>query len=240
MKKAIGLKVAILVIAMVFTSGIAFAANDVTGNKAPSGPHWNINIIGHPKGYKGGGDTSSGHSIMIPLKNVPPGTQLTCLDQNGVVVIDDKGETTDMQPTGARIYFVAGDHFEIIDRDATDENGATIMVPVGAADPITGDRPTQFDAYMRVLGKPNTCMDINAYAYDTATQDLWYRAGTVYVTRKTGKSTFVRVNELFTLCIWNGTTCVDYRSVFNTAFESYFWSILNDGTRLVQLRLYPK
>ena len=233
MRKEIGLNVAVLVITIVFTSGTAFAGNTATGHAAPSGPHWNINIIGHPKGGIGG-DDSSGHSIMIPLKNVPPGVQLTCPDENGVVIIDDQGETGNTEPTGARIYFVAGDHFEIIDRDATDGNGAKIMVPVEG-------EVIQFDVYMRVLGKPNTCMNINAYAYDLE-QNLWYQAGTVYVSRKTGKSTFVRANELFTVCIWDSVQqkCVDYRSVFNNLFESYFWSILNDGTRLVQLRLYRK
>lgn len=29
-------------------------------------------------------------------------------------------------------------------------------------------------------------------------------------------------------------------SVFNNVFEDYFWNILNDGTRLVQVRLYPR
>lgn len=241
MREKIGLSVAVLVIVMLFTSGTAFAGNTATGNAAPSGPHFNINIIGHPKGKGiggeyGGADYSGGHSIMIPLKNVGSRGELTCLDKNGVVVIDDKGETQDFEPTGARIYFEAGDHFEILDRDATDENGARVLVPV------VGD-VMQFDIYMRVLGKPNTCMNISAWAYDS---DLstWYLTGTLWVTRKSGKSTFVRVNELFTICVsWDQSTqtCLGgYRSVFDTAFEEYFWSILNDGTRLVQLRLYQK
>ncbi len=240
MRKGIGLNVAVLVIAMVFTSGTAFAGNVGTGNLAPSGPHFNINIIGHPQGGIGG-DDSSGHSIMIPLKNVRAGVPLTCVDVNGVVLIDDQGQTSTVEPTGARIYFVSGDHFEIIDRDATDSNGATIIVPVGAPDLITGDKPAMFDLYIRVLGKPNQCMKIDAYAYDSD-QTLWYQTGTLNVSRKTGQSTFIRANELFTICMWDAVQqkCVDYRSVFNNVFDSYFWSILNDGTRLVQLRLYPK
>jgi len=238
MRKAIGLNVVVLVIAMVFTGGTAFAGNVGTGNQAPSGPHFNINIIGHPKGGIGG-DDSSGHSIMIPLRNVPGTDKLECME--GVVVDDDKGQTTTVEPTGARIYFERSDHFEIIDRDATDSNGARIKVPVGDPDPLTGDMPAQFDVYIRVLGKPNQCMHINAYAYDVADQTTWYQAGTVYVSRKPGKSTFVRVNELFTICIVDATgQCGGYRSAFNTVFDGYFWSIFNDGTRLVQVRLYQK
>ena len=66
--------------------------------------------------------------------------------------------------------------------------------------------------------------------------------------RKTGKATWVKVNYLFdvfwcdvdpitNLCV-AGTT--EELSVFNDVFENYFWSILNNGTRLVQVRLYPK
>ncbi len=28
-------------------------------------------------------------------------------------------------------------------------------------------------------------------------------------------------------------------SVFNDVFDNYFWNIINDGTRNVQVRLYP-
>jgi len=232
MRKAIGLNVAVLVIVMVLTSGTAFAGNGIP----ISGPHWNINFVGHPKDYKGSGDDSSGHSIMIPLKNVPEGVQLTCKDIDGVVVIDDKGESTTVAPTGARIYFLPTDHFAIIDRDATDENGATIEVPVSG-----GDNAAAFDVYIRVLGKPATCMNINAYAYDKEVL-TWYLAGTVYVSRQKGKTTFVRANELFTVCVlWDPVSqkCLDFTSVFDGVYDNYFWSILNDGTRLVQVRLYP-
>jgi len=228
MRKTIGLNVVILVIAMVFTSGTAFAGKAVTGSGAPSGPHWNINIIGHPKGGIGG-DYSSGHSIMIPLRNVNGPDGLRC-ELDGVNFVDDTSPTgVTLEPTGAKIYFVAGDHFEIIDRDATDDNGATIMVPV------EGD-VIQFDVYIRVLGKPSQCMNINAYAYDLE-QNLWFLAGRVTLSRAKGKSTFVKANDLFNVWFSGSETVL---SVFNDVFESYFWSILNNGTRLVQVRFYQK
>jgi hypothetical protein len=233
MRKVIGLNVAVVVIGLVFTSGTAFA-----GNAAPSGPHFNINIIGHPKGGISG-DYSRGHSIMIPLRNVQSRAELVC-NVDRVQLVDDIAPTWETsEPTGAKIYFVAGDHFEIIDRDGTDSDGAKIMVPVDSA---TGD--IKFDIYMRVLGKPNTCMNMNAYAYDSE-QNLWFKAGTVYVSRKSGKSTFVRAIDLFRVwfCTIDPQTnkCADTGanlSVFNDIFDNYFWNILNDGTRLLQVRLY--
>jgi hypothetical protein len=245
MRKTIGLNVAVLVIAMVLTSGTTFAAN--TGNGAVSGPHWNINFIGRPidKGIGGddsGADYSGGHSIMIPLKNVSSPGEITCL-LDGVHFVDDvyPNKVDAVPTTGARIYFEGDDHFEISDRDAMD-GSATIKVPVEA----TGE--FKFEVYMRVLGKPNpvSCMNINAYAQDAQDSSTWYGAGTVTVRRAKGKSTFVRVTDLFTswFCTeWNitHTTCLNTAnlSVFSDVFQAYFWQILNDGVKLVQVRIYP-
>ncbi len=253
MKKAIGLNLGVLVIVMVLTSGTVFAGNGIP----ISGPHWNINFIGHPKDYKGSGDDSSGHSILIPLKTVPGPDLLTCTS-DGVQFKDDiPAAGSSLEPTGgARIYFEGGDTFAIIDRDATDGE-ARIVLPVNM-DSTTKD--LKFEAYMRVLGKPNkynpstgegtvACMNINAYAYDAADlthQDLWYQTGTVTISRAKGKSSFVRVTDLFRVWFctqWDtlGTTCLTTTnlSVFADVFSDYFWQILNDGTRLVQMRIYP-
>jgi len=252
MRKSIGLSIVVLVIVMVLTSGTAFAGNGIP----ISGPHWNINIIGHPakEGGIGEGGDSSGHSIMIPLKTAPGPDLVTCTS-DGVKFKDDTGEVGQtLEPTGgARIYFVGGPTFEIIDRDATDKDGsAKIMLPiVDTSEGTTGE--FKFQVYMRVLGKPNkydpstgegtvACMNINAYAYttDELNSTLWYKAGAVTVSRGKGKSSFVRVTDLFMVlfCPTVDTTCSNL-SVFNDIFSGYFWQILNDGTRLVQVRIYP-
>jgi hypothetical protein len=244
MRKAIGFNVTVLVIAMVFTTGTAFAGKAATGNAAPSGPHWNINIIGHPKGGIGG-DDSSGHSIMIPLRNTQT-APLICTDLqdvNGVQVTPTNPIAPyegNYEPTGAKIYFRLGDHFEILDRDATDGNGATIMVPVDY-NSTTHEAVVKFDVYIRVLGKPNQCMKINTFFYDSYNQ-LWLQTGTVSVYRTKGKSTFVTANELFTICEWTATGCSNVLSAFDNGFQSYFWlwDVNNNGTRLLQMRLYPK
>lgn len=210
------------------------------GNGGPSGAHWGFNIIGHPKGISG--DDSNGRSIMVPLRNATGPDQITC-EQDQVIFTDDIAPTFQTQaPTGARIYFKPGTTFEIIDRDATDANGATIQVPVQE-----DGETISFDIYIRVLGKPNTCMDIDAFALD-ADQGLYFWAGRVDLNRKTGKSVFVKVNELFEVNFCevdpDSNTCVpgteELLSVFNDVFSQYFWSILNNGTRLVQVRLYPR
>ncbi len=243
MRKAIGFNAGVLVIAMVFISGTAFAGNTATGNAAPSGPHWNVNFIGHPKDYKGSGEDSSGHSIIIPLRNVQSRAALVC-NVGGVNFVDDvyPPEATAAPTSGARIYFQGGDTFAILDRDATDGE-ARIQLPV---DMNSTTKELKFQAYMRVLGKPNACMNINAYVQDALDSTTWYSTGTVTLFRDKGKQTFVRVTDLFAIWFcteWDSThtTCLNTEnlSVFADQFSAYFWQILNDGTRLVQVRFYP-
>ncbi len=240
MKKAVIISL-VFALTLILGYGTSFALQSQDGTKL-SGPHWQFNIIGSPKGISG--DTSNGRTIKVPLKNVSGPSELVC-DVDGVVIVDDIAPTYSTSvPAGARIYWEVCDTctgFQITDRDATD-GSATIQVPASLLGP---NGEIEFDIYLRVLGKPNTCMNINAYAYDLQ-QNLYFYAGSAYISRKAGKSTFVKANDLFD--VWfcqvdtttntcSAGTSVEL-SVFNDVFESYFWNILNDGTRNVQVRIY--
>jgi len=239
MKRLILPVVALVVFAL--GCGVAFAGNLNTGGTL-KGKHYTMNIIGHKNVWNG--NDANGSTIFIPLHTTNNSTAFTCeeVDSNHQVnFIDDTYPTfTNVEPTnGVRIGFKAGSSFEIIDRDATD-GYAEVQVPVaGAGKYIT------YDVYMRVLGKPNTCMDIDGYAYDLE-QGLWFLSGHVDINRTTGKSTFVKVTDLFDVwfCTVVAGVCdpatVREISVFDDVFDSYFWQVQNDGTRLVQVRLYPR
>ena len=232
---------AILVLVLLIIA--APAAAQVMPDLKLSGLHYQFNIIGHPKGISG--DLSNGRAIMVPLKNAngPDLPSITCEADNYVIGRDGEPTpyTAEQIPAGARLHFQAGPGFAILDRDATDGD-ATIQVPV------VGD-VMRYEIYLRVLGKPNTCMDINAFAFDLEQPGggLYFWAGSVEINRKTGKSAWVKVNYLFDVefcqvddlgaCVPG--TWVEY-SVFNDMFEDYFWNIQNNGMRNVQVRLYPK
>ena len=87
-------------------------------------------------------------------------------------------------------------------------------------------------------------MNINAFAYD-ANQQLYFWSGRIELARKRGKGTWLTVDDIFNVhwCDTVNTDCeandISQLSVFHDVFENYFWDILNDGTRLVQVRLYP-
>lgn len=255
MKKAIILCLA-LALAIVWGIGSAFAG-PVPGDGKKI---FQFNLIGVPKKTDLKNDDANGRAILIPLKNVTSraAAGMVCDIQGNVQVINDTEPTYDMIPAGTtKLYWEVKsgiDNFEIADRDALD-GSAKIYVPANLLDPSTDE--IKFDVWLRVLGKPRTgCMNINAYAYDSA-QNLYFWSGSVYINRKTGKSTFTSVNDLFK--VWycevdqnrylqDGVTpnpnymlCLDGStneiSVFADVFANYFWDILNDGTRLVQVRI---
>ncbi len=244
MRKTVVLSMA-LAFVLVLGLGSGFAGT-LDNNGKLNGPHFQFTLIGHPKNNIGG-DYSNGRAIMVPLKTENGPTQLVC-NVDGVVIQDDIAPATKSSAIegGVRLYFKLDDtisNFQISDRDALDGR-AEILVPSSL---LNADGSIKFDIYIRALGKPNTCMNINAYAVDI--QDLtqtFYYAGSAYISRQTGKSVFVKANDLFNVqfCTIDGATglCVpdsEYEvSVFSDLFDQYFWQILNDGSRNVQVRIY--
>ncbi len=70
-----------------------------TGNGAPSGPHYNLNIVGVPKSKTAPMDGNSGGRIFVPLE----------------------GKTS--------IWLKEGDTFGVLDANGTDGNGASFQLP---------------------------------------------------------------------------------------------------------------
>ncbi len=63
------------------------ASNSLTGNGAPSGPHYNLNIIGVPKGKTADMTNTDGHTIFVPLD----GTTKILLSPGDFQVLDGNG-----------------------------------------------------------------------------------------------------------------------------------------------------
>jgi hypothetical protein len=69
------------------------------GNLAPSGPHYNLNLIGVPKDKTASMDNNSGHRIFVPLWGK------------------------------AKILLIEGDTFDVLDANGTDNDGAAFQLP---------------------------------------------------------------------------------------------------------------
>jgi hypothetical protein len=235
-----------IVFAVIFIFGFdaAFA-----GNGAPSGSHFQFNILGK-KGKGTSADDSSGRTIMIPLKTTPGPSNFsgcdTAQENGGVYFVDDiwPNYQSTVPAGNAKLYFdvcQSCTSFEITDRNAIDDGVARINVPASMLDATT--KGILFDVYIRVMGKPLQCMEINGYAYDGA---YYFHSGTVYLSKK-ARTTFTQINDLFNVyyCDYDvspseNTTCNNEISVFSDVFASYFWNILNDGTKIVQVRIYAR
>lgn len=226
MKKLIAIVLVVAVLAV--SGGVALAGNNNNGNGAPSGPHYNLNLIGvkddHPKNDIGCGN---GHRIFVKL-----GTPKNNNNDNGASRTD--------------IYLKEGDDFAVLDCDGTDGK-ARFQLP--NPDPGNESPCTAYSVYIRVLGKPNgsfkmaTCGEICTEWDGDVCIGEWERTcSTEYVEMKrtTGKQKFENVSkELLTLCVWVEDDEEWQRIyLFDPMFEEYLWQYDNNGAKLVQMRFY--
>lgn len=258
MKKFLFLSI-VCCLALGLSFGVGFA-----GNSLPNTPFVKFNIIGKPGAWtcEGKCAESNGKTIMVDLETeklrISGVTPTICPDDypEDPVVDDQPGDykfvsvATMLNKT--KIYFndetncagVSG--FDIVDRDATaGDLRADICLPTDNGEMI-------YDVYVRILGKPNKCMDINGFVFwdDSAAPGFkttgWYWSGSVLLARKGGKSEWVLANDLFDIWWCSEITagvCTGVEaeiSVFSDFFVDYIWQVNNYGTRIVQVRFYER
>jgi hypothetical protein len=205
------------------------ALNATTGNGAPSGAHYTLNIIGVPKDKSPNFTGGSGHRIFVDLGR-------------------------DGEPANTRINLIEGD-FGVTDANGTD-GAAAFQLPNPDADL---DGTTSYSVYVRALGKPGGKATLQScYEDATGTWCAASFTGGVepisLQRTKSGVAKFVNVSKdlLFVdFCVtWDagldgvlGTTddlctAVDQISLFSNVDLSYYWSYDNEGLKLAQLRFY--
>jgi hypothetical protein len=210
-----------------------------TGNGAPSGSHYNLNILG--KTTCAGDDLtgSNRHTIQV-LLNFDDGNNtgqlLTELDRRN------------------KIFLSEGD-FQVLDGNACDGDGAKFQLPANpftcSVDDPNCDDPTfqGYFVYVRALGKPGGSATITTCAAGAGddgilgNQDDEVICSTenVLLVRNTGRSKFSNyTKELTTIAAdIDGDGLAERVGIFDDALYSYFWDFDNRGLRLTQLRFYP-
>lgn len=198
--------------------GAVFAGQSETGNGAPSGPHYTLNIIGVSNPKNADMDGSSGHRIFVPLRGL------------------------------AKIYLTEADGFndiEVIDANGTDSDGATFALP--NPDPDL-DGTTSYSVFVRALGKPGgkafmqTCYTVAGEPY--CADDIAGGVEQITIERKKGKSTFTNVSKdllYIDYCVlWDTSGCVNavQLPLFDSRAEGYLWEYDNYGLKVAQLRFY--
>ena len=203
--------VAVLVLAVGVLAGAGAAG---TGNGAPSGPHFTLNIHGVANGQGFNGNNQN--DIFAPLQ--------------GKCQID--------------LVQAATLDFGVLQPDCVNNPPASFSLPAPCAiSPTTGlctSTTTVYSVWARALGKPGGQSSTMTCATDP-TDGLPVCSIGAFVSvqmRKSGKSSFSDVSgDLLFL-----TTCVNGKSVstpiFSQNFQNYFWQYDNQGLRLLQLRFY--
>jgi hypothetical protein len=172
MKKTV---IASLIVVMVLSLVVAFA-----GNGAPSGPHFNLNIIGvqHDKDIT----KDSGHVIFVPL-DTSGHTSRTGLAGKVDILLQPTDDGT----------------FAVIDGDATDGEG-TFAMPRNVA--------TTYTVWVRGLGKPGGTADMQLWAQDPVTDEWLYYGAQLTINSHGNDNKFQNVSS-YLFFLSDGTPVFD-------------------------------
>jgi hypothetical protein len=232
-------------VSLLIAAGISVcAATAFAGNGAPSGAHYNLNILG--KTQCSGDDLtgSSRHTIQVLLNG---GQKASDVDGTLASEVDKRN----------KIYLreaPEGESFAVLDGNACDNDGAVFQLPNPYPD---GDLSNAvYEIYVRALGKPGGEADITTCAtgegedliLGTADDEIVCSTGEdVNLIRTKGKQTFTNVTRALTTVTYSDCDLIDEVVVceevtvglFDPALYDYFWNYENRGLRLAQLRFYP-
>ena len=203
-------------------------ATATTGNGAPSGAHYNLNIIGVSKDKSPTFDGGSGRRIFVDL------------GKTGVVA-------------NTRINLIEGD-FAVIDANGTDGT-ASFQLPNPDPD---GDGTTSYSVYVRALGKPGVKATMQSCYEDLdgtwcAADFLGGVAPIELQHTKGGAPKFTNVSKDLLYVDYCTSWSAGLDGIPGTADDvclnvtqsplfsndvDYYWSYDNQGLKLAQLRFY--
>ena len=191
------------------TTTISSATQTTTGNGAPSGPHYNLNIHGLKQGGSAS-TTTNGGDIFVPLYGkckimLSPG-DFQVLDPN---CLDGSAAFRLPNPVGTTTSTSVTTTYSVWVRALAKPGGSSKMYTC-ATDPTTGTLVCSIDAYVSVQTRKS-----GQSVFSNVTADLLF---ITYCDTTTGRVTQV--------------------PLFDSSLQDYFWQYDNNGLKLLQLRLY--
>lgn len=210
MKKVSLLLVVMLLMGMMIAPGFA----KVTGNGAPAGHHYTLNIIGTSEKNMEA-PSSNGH-VIFALFNKASGK------------------------TSTRIMLGQGEDFAVLDKNGTDGQ-AMFQLPNDLY--ITATEETiisKYAVYVRALGKPGTAT-LTAGFIDEYGEE-WFSLGSVTVTKKAGQAPkfFNASRDLFSITYIDPDTLKEVTvPLFADELCDYFWD-MDGNLRHLQMRFYEE
>jgi hypothetical protein len=203
-----------------------------TGNLAPSGPHFELNIIGVPQDKTADMTNSDRHTIFVALgsKDVAVRSYIW-LTQGSFAVCDGNAFTTAYDCNGIPL--------------GGNKVGAVFQLPcntgITVLDPcISGDMMI-YTVWARALGIPGGKVTVTTCAFDKTTNATVCSSENEMTMRYKGKQTFQDVTSALTtlqgVVLPGGA--VGSADLFAPGFMDFFWQYDNQGLKLLQVRLYP-
>lgn len=232
-KKLIASVIALIPLAI---AGVGLAGSGGNGNGFPSGPHYNLNVIGGSCKNSPMTGTNQ-HTIFVPLGSKTSGTT-------------------------SNIYLCQGPTFQVLDGNACDaaigcglsgKTGAVFQLPCDLIAPngtisscsLSSDSAS-YCVYGEALGKPGGSATVTTCATDPITGDTICSTGApAMLVRNTGKPKVSNVTDALTTLTCSSTTCPNECGttsctfeIFSGTFQDFFWSYDNSGLKNAQFRFY--
>jgi hypothetical protein len=226
------LKKLIAAVAFALVAGPALA-----GNGAPSGAHYNLNILGKDNCSPNDLTGSNRHSIQVKLRYSPgiDGQVYATADKTNVILLQ-QGE------------------FQVLDGNACDKGGALFQLPINPytcpeTDPDCLATEPDFQNYLvyaRALGKGSATMTTCTTGagedgiLDNADDEIVCSTENVILVRNK-KNSFDNVTKELTTVVadFDADGTMERIGIFSDPLRSYMWEYDNDGLRIAQLRFYP-
>lgn len=203
------------VAAALTVTAVAAAQTATTGNGAPSGPHYNLNIIGvsHDKSpnMSGGGN---------------------------VIFVDLGTKSGDAVTTKILLSQAADGVFEVLDKNGTDGEASFAL-------PVPGSYTVWARALGTPGGQAKVATCATFIDPTTGTATILCSTDNEVFVRGTGKSSFRNVTTaLTTISLVPGSAAelacgTPTVSLFDACLQDFLWQYDNNGLRLLQVRFYP-
>jgi hypothetical protein len=203
-------------LALLLVLSLAIPAYAGEGNGAPSGAHYNLNIIGVPKDKTATMDDNNGHRIFVKLDG------------------------------RSKVMLREGEEFRVVDANGTDGNGAKFELPAADEDNDGVTVYSVWArALGKPGGTANitTCIpDPDATDLQTFEEANICSMYTLSMVRTKGRSKFENVSRelLYIYADIDGDGLVERYPLFDEDLEGYFWDYNNNGLKLAQFRFYEE
>jgi hypothetical protein len=206
-----------ILLSLMLVGGSASANNSTTGNGAPSGPHFDLNIHG-TKGPADLSTGSNGHDIFVPLTTA--GT--------------DSATSEDCDD----IQLSSGASFAVVNPDCWTgvAKYPEFQLPPPCASTTATTCTTAYTVWMRALTPKGSATMQTCYTDTTLATYCATGAQIVFLNKKASAGDFSDVTQA--LLFYCSASSNKLQPIFSPSNFTYFWDYDNTGLKHAQLRFY--